>query len=122
MKKHAQILFLAIAIMIAGTSANGQTLIHYWNFNSFTGVEYTDTIHGIAADYSVLDTAKAKIFYAEMPGVSASYSTYVDFYPTIPSDSDNVNLQHGDTAGNSLRPRNPSDSMYLLFYIPTTHF
>jgi len=122
MKKHVQILFLSVVMIAANLRSNAQTIIHYWNFNNFTSKMYTDTIHGINADYSDLDKSKAQILYAEMSGVSSSFSTYEDFYPTVAADYDTVNLQLGDTAGNALRPRNPSDSMYLLFYIPTTNF
>jgi hypothetical protein len=122
MKKQIQVLLFSIAILATSTRSGAQTLIHYWNFNTFNAVYYTPNIPPIDADFSVIDTSKARIYYEEMAGVSDSFSTYEDFYPTVATDSDNVNLQMGDTAGNALRVRNPVDSMYLVFYIPTTNF
>jgi len=123
MKKQFQVSLLSfLVIMAISNKSHAQTLIHYWSFNNFFGVNYTPNIPPIDADYSDLDTSKARIYYAEMAGVSDSFNTYEDFYATTPADSDLYNMQFGDTAGNSLRLRNPSDSMYLLLYIPTTHF
>ncbi len=99
-----------------------QTLIHYWHFNNFVTAMNTPTINGIPADFSIHDTSKAKILFAELPGVSASYSTYIDPNPAIPSDLDTVNARLGQPDGNMMRPRNPVDSMRLLFYIPTIHY
>ena len=83
---------------------------------------YFPSIGGIAADYSIHDTSKAKILFAPMPGVSAVYPTYEDPYPTVTADNDVYNLRLSQPAGTALRPRNPCDSMYLLFYIPTVHY
>jgi len=100
------------------TKSNGQTtLIQYWNFNNFTSVVTLPEIASIAADYSILDTAKARIVYQPVPGTSSAYSTYIDN-----STGDTTNARMGAVAGNSLRPRNPNDSMELLFYIPSTGY
>jgi hypothetical protein len=110
--------------MFSAQSQAQSTLIHYWNFNSFYGVMYTDTIHGIDANYSIHDTTKAQILYAEMPGTSSSYTTYEDYVAAASGspDFDTVNERFGDSSGNALRLRNPSDSMELLFYIPSIHY
>ena len=74
----AAIICLMFTLTFSAKSNAQSSLIHYWNFNTFTAVMYTDTIHGIDADFSTLDTSKAKILYAEIPGTSASFSTYID--------------------------------------------
>ncbi len=122
-------LFLLITTLVITTvtinSLNAQgTLIHYWHFNNYTlGAMHTypvDTIHSIAADYSIHDTSKARILYSEIPGTSSVYSTYID---TVVGDvSDTVNVRMSTASGYALRARNPSDSMQLLFYIPTVHY
>jgi len=113
---------LMFALTFSVNSNAQSTLIDYWNFNSFTAVMYTDTIHGIDADFSTLDTTKAQILYAEIPGTSSSFSTYIDGHAAVTADYDTVNLRMGAVAGNYIRPRNPSDSMQLLFYIPSTNY
>ncbi len=145
MKKQVlTILFCISAIIGLNTKSNAQSiLIHYWNFNSFTWNDTLPnatvaptvsdpTIHGLAADYSRIDTSKAKILYAKQAGVSSAWPeasylvgfTYIDPYIAGAADADNVNLQMGDTVSLSttLRTRNPSDSMEVLFYIPTTNY
>jgi hypothetical protein len=115
--------FIALLCLLANFAHGQSSLIHYWHFNNYAyGAQYTDTIHGVAADYSMIDTSKAKILYAEVPGTSATYSTHLDTVWTISTDYDTVNLRMSDTAGAALRVRNPSDSMQLLFYVPTNGF
>ena len=118
------VLLLCVIIGLTTKDAKSQsTLIHYWHFNNYAqGNQYTDTIHGVPADFSVLDTAKAKIVYAEIPGTPATYSTHLDTVTTLATDYDTINLRMSDTAGAALRVRNPSDSMQLYFYIPTTGY
>ena len=82
--------------------------------------QHTDTIHGIPADYTLLDTATAKILYTELPGTSAAFASYID--STTATADDTVNLQLGQPSGYAVRARNRSDSMQLLFYIPTTGY
>lgn len=120
MKKNLLLVFTLIAL---ATSSFAQSrLIHYWNFNNYTLDQYTDTIRGIKANYSILDTNKAQILYAKQAGTSAVYSTHLDAYAPPAAELDTFNAQFGDTAGNALRVRNPSDSMQLMFYMPTTHY
>ncbi len=131
-------LLCVIAAMILSSHVQGQTtLIHYWHFNNFN---WSDTlpnavvaptitnpgIYGIEADYSTLDTSKAKILYMLQPGVSSSWPdttfyhvgfTYIDNY-----GGSAVNARMAADSGFGLRTRNPSDSMELRFYIPTTHY
>ena len=116
--------FLFFAFFISSYSNAQSTLIHYWHFNNYNlGAMHTypiDTIHSLAADYSIHDTSKARILYSEIPGTSSSYSTYID---SVTADAtDTVNARMGVIPGFALRVRNPSDQMQLLFYIPTTHY
>ena len=125
MKRNLRPLLASMAILIFSINSHAQgTLIHYWNFNSFARSMHTDTIHGINANYSKIDTNKAQILYAEIPGTSAAFSSYVDSVTAFSSapDFDTVNERFGDSSGTALRARNPTDSMQLLFYIPTTHY
>jgi hypothetical protein len=122
-KSILRIIYVALLCLVANITKAQSSLIHYWHFNNYAlGAQYTDTIHGVAADYSAIDTSKAKILYAEAPGTSATYSTHLDTVWTLATDFDTINLRMGDTAGAALRVRNPSDSMQLLFYIPTNGF
>lgn len=123
MKNGLQLLFaITWSLFIAGTCSAQQTLIHYWDFNSFapglTGGVNPAILVPIKAHYSILDTNKATISYSTVTGTSSSYSTYWDNY--IPGDT--INAQMADTAGSCLRIWNPSDSMQLLFNIPTTGY
>jgi heat shock protein HslJ len=92
-------------------------LIHYWHFNAFSGTYTNPDIPHIDADYSVLDTSKAQVVYQLDPGTSATYAGHIDQVT-----GDTLNARMGQAAGNGLRVRNPSDSMSLLLYIPTTHY
>jgi hypothetical protein len=93
-------------------------LIHYWNFNNLTVAYHNPGIPSLAADYSLLDTSKARMAYVLEPGTSSSYAGYID---NVASTADS-NLRMGAVAGQALRIRNPSDSMELRFYIPTTGY
>ncbi|MEI6594198.1 MAG: T9SS type A sorting domain-containing protein [Bacteroidota bacterium] len=98
-------------------------LIHYWNFNNLANTYSASSIAnsfknvGITADFSILDTAKAKIFYRTFDGVSDTYLTYFDNV-----GGDTMNARMNAPAGLGYRARNPSDSMQLMFYIPTQHY
>ncbi len=111
-------------MLLAGTTSKAQTtLVHYWHFNTAAFAMYTDTIQGISADFSLIDVSKAKILYQKQPGTSSAYATYIDTYTVKPTtDFDTMNWRMGQTDGMSLRVRNPSDSMQLLFYIPSTGY
>ena len=138
MKRQLLTGLLCLAAIIAvNVKGNAQsTLIHYWHFNNFT---WSDTsanaiilptiahpgIFGLDADFSILDTSKAKILYTRQAGVSSSWPdtntyhvgfTFIDDY-----SGTGVNVRMGVDSGFGLRTRNPSDSMELRFYIPTTN-
>jgi len=124
MKKNLQKILFCFCILITALpeSKAQQKLIHYWHFNNFnSGVTVPvnpSTLTVANADYSSLDTTKARIYYRAIPGTSSSYLTYWDGATT----GDTVNIRLGQTAGKYLRTRNPSDSMQLLFYIPSIHY
>jgi trimeric autotransporter adhesin len=119
------LLFVSLPSLIPGAHAQS-ILIHYWNFNNFTTTYTYPTFPApIDADYSRIDTSKARIVYSLFPGTSATYhstATIMDPYTTATADYDTVNLRMSAPAGNSIRPRNPMDSVYLMFYIPTTNY
>ena len=82
----------------------------------------THDIAGISADFSTISTSTAKVLYAKQAGVSSAYTTSIDSIYPLTTDYDTVNLRMGAPAGIALRVRNPSDSMNLLFYMPTTRY
>jgi hypothetical protein len=122
------ILFCMVAAITFSNRGSAQlTLIEYWNFNSLSGTMckmYTPTVNPIPADYTDLPAYHAAILYTTLPGVSASFSSYIDTLTaeTAEEDYDTVNARMGAAEGYMVRARNPSDSMQLLFYIPTRHF
>ena len=118
---RASVICICLLFALIGRSHGQSRLIHYWHFNHPVYMVIPN-IHGIDADYSILDTSKAKIMYMENAGVSSAYSTFIDTVATSATDYDTVNLRLGATGGNALRARNPSDSMELRFYTPTTHY
>jgi hypothetical protein len=119
MKKiHQRLLALSILAMGAGTvQAQQTTLLHYWSFNNVTTAYHNPNIPAFHATYSVLDTTKANVVYTLLPGTSSTYGGYVDN-----NAGDTMNAQMGAVAGNALRLRNPSDSMELRVYAPTTGY
>ena len=124
MRKNLFAILLSLsAVLMFNNPASAQgKLIHYWNFNTYYLVQYTDTIHGIKADYSTIDVNKAQILYAKEAGTSAVYRTYIDSINVQPTDYDTINARFGAIDGLAMRVRNPSDSMKLMFYIPTTNY
>ena len=98
-------------------------LIHYWHFNNLVSTYTSSSIAntfknmGIAADFSVLDTAKAKFYYNTWDGVSDAYLTYFDGV-----GGDTVCARLNTPAGNAFRARNPSDSMAIIIKMPTQHY
>lgn len=123
MKKRLSFLLLASGIFTAG-NAMAQTLVHYWNFNNIPAAVYVPTTL-INSSYSKIDTTKATVWYTTLPGTSPSYSSYFDTYSNSDSTmgiTQNWNTRFGDCACTSLRLRNPSDSMELRAYIPSTHY
>ncbi len=117
-------------VTVWGDSIISPVPIHYWNYNSFsTTYNYpTAPPFSINADFSLIDVTKARTVFNWEPGTSAAYHNAAsqpiefDFYPTTAVDSDNYNLLFGATGGNSIRPRNPLDSAYLYFYVPSTGY
>ncbi len=113
-----------ILLLSVITKSNAQqTLIHYWHFNDLSNNYNASSVAnsfrnaGIIANYSRLDTSKAKIYYRTFNGVSDAYLTYFD---NVGGDTTNSHMNA--PAGLGFRARNPSDSMQLMFYIPTQHY
>ncbi len=113
MKKALLTLSVALAI---GISTNAQSLIHYWHFNNITAASHNPGIPALKANVSLLDTNKATIVY-KLSTTNTAYAGYID--NVTGTDS---NARMSTAAGNGLRVRNPSDSMELRFYIPTTGY
>ncbi len=115
------ITLLLCGFTLTGFQLKAQTLIHYWHFNNFNSGFAAATnptnLVPYRADYSVGDTNLVKVAFRVLPGTSSAYTTYWD---QTTGDTSNVKLSAG--AGNCLRPRNPTDSMQLVFYIPSTGY
>ncbi|MFN4084052.1 MAG: choice-of-anchor I family protein [Bacteroidia bacterium] len=110
-----------ISLLLLSNSSNAQTLMHYWHFNNFIGVGSAtnpDNLVPYRADFSVIDTSLVKVIYRKLPGTSNNFTTFWDAATT----GDTTNARLGQPAGSYLRLRNPSDSMALLFYIPSTGY
>ena len=98
-------------IVIAGAP----TLLHYWSFNNLLAAYHNPGIPSLPADFSLVDTGH--IDYTLEPGTSPDYPGYIDNVA-----GSTANAQLGAPAGQSLRVRNPSDSMELRVAIPTTGY
>src|ERR1022692_2646620 len=84
-RAFALIAFFSVFQLMATDAKAQSRLIHYWNFNNYTnndtagalGCTYPlvtpNRIRPIAADYSVIDTAKAKFAFAKQSGVSSNW-------------------------------------------------
>ena len=140
------IIVLITASQLLPNSVNAQSrVIDYWSFNSFanndTIGQYADTvgdgvncrfilnnrIRPVSADYSIINTATAQLWYQKSAFTSSSwphpsYSICFTFLDGGASAVGTLNAQFGTPQGNYLRPRNPSDSMELRFYIPSTGY
>ncbi len=92
-------------------------LIHYWHFNGFAGPYILPGQIIVYADYSTIDPSKAAIVYQLLPNVSDSYIALLSG-----SAGDTTNRQMTNPAGRCLQVNNPSDSIELRFYIPTTSY
>ncbi len=124
MKSRTLLLLCCVLASISKTNAQSK-LIHYWNFNSYTMADSftaTHDIAGISADFSTIDVNKAKILIAKKPGTSSMWVSKIDSIYPIATDYDTVNLRMSAAAGIALRVRNPSDSINMLFYVPTTNY
>ena len=116
MKQLLRFCFFSMLVLFVTAQAQAQTtLIHYWHFNGLAQAYNNPNIPALAADYSVLDTSKAKIVYVREPGTSPTYLGYIDNV----ASTDTTNNRLGQVSGQGLRVRNPTDSMELRFYLPT---
>jgi len=128
MKRNLLFILLFVSTMVSSSSFAQSKLIHYWHFNN---ANYNDTfpnIHPIPADYSLISTTTTRLIYQEIPGTSSNYATsytvplYMDTVTAIATDGDTLNARMGQPSGLDIRARNPSDSMEVLFYIPSTNY
>ncbi len=99
--------------------ATTEHLIDYWHFDSLPQPPIVLT--SVNADSTA--TGNAVITYE---GTGTGYMDYTDTTTTgylfgVQEGSD-VNSQLGETPGNALRARNPSNTRYLLIKAPTTGF
>ena len=116
-KKYSILAFLSIILLSCTTDREITTnniyidpnsvLIHYWNFNSLTGVQTA-----INPDLTLIQSSAASISY---PGTGAGYID--SFTPGY-----DLNAQNNDVAGAGIRSRNPSDTRNLLMSLPTTGY
>jgi hypothetical protein len=116
-----QTFFLKIANTEVNTS--GSELIHYWHFNNTIPLDGSGGLYygtnPILSDYSA--NRQGSIVYEPLHGV-LSDTGHID---NLPGDILNEREGFGGCCGvinNAVRMRNPSDSMQLLFYIPTRNF
>jgi len=151
------ILWLLACMSLVNTGHAQSTLIHFWSFNNWnlTGVKYTSSASTVAgangfnasnpsikADYSIIDTNKAVLFYKWNATTATTYLGYYDNYGAAIStsgsqtDFDTVNARTINgvytnnpvtvgsvtNATNSFRMRNPSDQSYMQLYIPSTGY
>ena len=111
---------MAITLLLSSFQLSAQTLLYYWHFNNFTGVSGPvdpSTLSPLPADFALQASSVVKMCYKTVPGVGPNYKTYWDANAGC-----DVNDRLGNPAGNSLRLRNPSDSMQLVMNIPSTGY
>ena len=120
--KRLHITFILGAILFSSFSfaqTYSQRLIHYWHFNNlvnFTTVAVSpSTFPVIKANYSSLDTNKAILKFAPISGTAGNLLTYYDNV----SPGDTINAKLSTPAGLGFRPRNPTDSMQLMLFVPS---
>jgi hypothetical protein len=92
-------------------------LIDYWNFTAITKADTVPNTPRIKATYSKLDTNAATITDTLQPGTS---SHYVGWFDDVAGDT--TNHQLGDLTKIALRARNPTDSMEVLMFLPSTGY
>jgi formylmethanofuran dehydrogenase subunit D len=103
-------------------NTNASKLLYYWHFNNTMpadgsgGINFTSNI--IKADYSF--SGNGSLLYLPWPGVKD---------PGVMDNlvGDTINQRNGfggccSFVNNAVRARNPSDSMDLLLYLPTTKY
>jgi len=109
-------------ITVEGDTIIPPKLIYYWHFNNLvnftTSATSPSTFPVIRPNYTNLDSTKSFIKYAPLSGTTGNVSTYYDYV----SPGDTVNARFGTSAGYGFRPRNPSDSMQLMVYIPSNGY
>ena len=129
MKKKllAFLLFLGAFVAVNNNGMAQTRMIYFWDFNGYTsGTTYhLPAIPDVPADYHI-GTAIAQMYWEPSTPVSGSYAGYSDISAAATADFDTVNQApiptFTVTAGNYFRARNPSDSMQMLFYIPSTNY
>ncbi len=97
-------------------------LIHFWSFNNSHVYMLNPNFFPVPADYSTIDTSKAKVLFGTIPGTSIYNPTYFDSVATALADGDTINSFFGVPGGNGIRMRNPNDSTQLFIYMPTTNY
>ncbi|NDC40718.1 MAG: T9SS C-terminal target domain-containing protein [Chitinophagia bacterium] len=122
MKRFYHLVTITALLLLATNAFAQNRLIHYWHFNNYAKNQTTDTMHAINANYSSVDTNKTVIILKRMALVSPSYIARVDSYTAPAAELDTFNARLGAPAGFAMRVRNPTDSMQLLFYMPTNRF
>ncbi len=122
--KLLTVLCCMVMVFAANTNSSAQAiLIHYWNFNNNTvGAMYTPTITPVSADYTRVATTGNGVLYTGLYGMIGNVGSYIDTLTSVTADFDTINLRSGATSGQMMRARNNSDSMELLFYIPSTNY
>jgi hypothetical protein len=101
-------------LLSAGYSQN---VIHYWHFNG-PNIQANVQIVNLPPDSTLLPGAFMR--YEKQPGASAAYTGGA--FDGAPAEGSIENNRFGTIAGNAVRPRNPSDSMQFLIYLPTTGY
>jgi len=106
--------FVVMPCILFPPSAN---LIHYWHFNAFSGQYSYTSVPALPSDYSAVSPGKAAISFQLEAGASPySYPGYVQGVPgTITNDQMHYPI------GQALEIGNPSDSVEMHFYIPSTN-
>jgi hypothetical protein len=89
-----------------------ESLIHYWHFNTLSGV-----VTEVIADYSAIGTAV--ITY---PGTGDGYMDERTHNDANPVSNLNLHMGQEPNQGAVLRVRNPSDTRELIFDAPSTGY
>lgn len=101
-------------LMLGAQNSQAQQILHYWHFNNLP----TGTLGDVAPDSSLI--AGAYLRYSKLPSASAAYTGGI--MDRTNGEGTTENNRYGTIAGNTIRPRNPSDSMQFLLFIPSTGF
>lgn len=101
---------LLMAIILSGSKAGAQTLLHYWNFNTTSSHQAHLTPSSSSINGAAIDTF---LFSGGSSLVDVAGGTGQGF------DANNYNARNADAAGNHLRFNNPIYGA-LHFSLPTT--